>query len=219
MLLAAAAFLFTYACTKPDDDRSGKGEGTEQEGNGENNENGNGNDPTEPKTYKVGDYYEAGLAKGVVVYADESGEHGLIISLDETRAEWSTVFEMLTQLGGEFSQSDGAANTKLIKTLDGWQEKYPAFKWCDSKNALGLSSWYLPATAELEYVNQAFDAVNATLSEHGATLLSKATDDCYWTSVEVGPQSAYTFSFFYGDISSYDTAKDFRHLVRAMRKF
>lgn len=221
LLLATASLIFTYSCTKPDNDTSDSGEGTEQEGNGNGENNGGENNGSLPetKTYSIGDYYESGLAKGIVVHVDESGEHGLIISLDETRAAWSTEFEMLTQQGGEFSPSDGMSNTRYIKSLDGWQDKYPAFQWCDSKNALGLSAWYLPSYGELEYVNLSLDIINETLTEIGQTTVSKATNDCYWSSTEVGVQTAYAFSFFYGEISSYDTSKTFEHLVRAMRKF
>ena len=33
--------------------------------------------------FKVGDYYNHGLIKGIVFSIDETGEHGMIVSLDE----------------------------------------------------------------------------------------------------------------------------------------
>ena len=40
--------------------------------------------------YKVGDFYENSGLKGIVVKADASGEHGLIMSLDRFKGEWCT---------------------------------------------------------------------------------------------------------------------------------
>lgn len=40
--------------------------------------------------WAVGDYYEVGNVKGVVVWVDESKEHGKIISLDEKVDIWAT---------------------------------------------------------------------------------------------------------------------------------
>lgn len=224
MLLAAAAMITSYSCTKPDVSSSGKGEGTEQEGNG-NGENKNEEDEgssKEPTTYKAGDYYKVGLAEGIVAYVDESGEHGLLISLDETRAAWSTVNEGLTNMGLGFSQSDGAINARIIKSLENWETNYPAFAWCDSKNALGLSAWYLPAMYELEYAYFGLEAINSTLTEMGETTISSdsGVNGKYWTSVEMGNIQAYAFSFHSGDSEDYyDTDKSREHRVRAMRKF
>ena len=126
---------------------------------------------------------------------------------------------MLTNEGGEFSLSNGQANCKYVKQQENWKELYPAFAWCDSKNALGLSSWYLPAPEELELALPAVEAINKTLKEQGATEISLAGK--YWTSYEAGAGMAYPFSFrsgpLYEDI--YDLDKSLEHLVRAMRKF
>lgn len=224
MLLLAAALVLPFSCTKPD---TPSGEGTEQGGGTENNggsENGSGDntgggETPEVKTYKPGDYYKVGLAEGIVAWVDETGEKGLLLSLDETRAAWSTEYVGLTDMAIPFSQEDGMINTKYIKELEGWKDAYPAFAWCDSKNPKGLSSWYLPAMYELDFVYMSFDAINAGLEAAGATKLSNGPSDCYWTSVEGGAMIAYCFSFFYGEISSYDNDKKNEHRVRAVRKF
>ena len=50
-------------------------------------------EPEEPVVeakYKAGEYYKTGLAEGIIAHVDESGEHGLLISMDEGYTQWST---------------------------------------------------------------------------------------------------------------------------------
>ena len=179
-----------------------------------------GDEPSDSETYKVGDYYKSGLAEGVVAYVDEDGEHGLIISMDEGYTQWSTEYIMLVVQGGEFSRGDGARNTAYIKSSnENWEEIYPAVAWCDSKNVLGLSSWYLPAPQELDYAHEGLDAINATLVEKGCEPIATGVNDGYWTSEEYGVQGAYAFSFQLGDFADYGHDKKSYNRVRAMRKF
>lgn len=216
MLVSALAFL-AFSCTKPD--TPGPDTGKEPEENvGGNEENENTETPA-PTSYQAGDYYKVGLTEGVVVWADEAGEHGLVISLDEGAAAWSTSDQMLTYYGDEFSLSNGQANTKFIKQQENWKERFPAFAWCDSKNALGLSSWYLPAPEELELALPAVEAINKTLKEKGATEISLEAK--YWTSVEMTAYQAAPFSFVSGPMYEefYESSKSLEHRVRAMRKF
>lgn len=217
LMLVSALTLMAVSCTKPDVQ---SGEDTPPVDNtGGNDDNNDNNEEQTPKVYKAGDFYKVGITEGVVIWADEAGEHGLVISLDEGVAAWSTESRMLTNQGGEFSLSNGQANSKYVKQQENWKELYPAFAWCDSKNALGLSSWYLPAPEELELALPAVEAINKTLKEQGATELS--LEGKYWTSYEAGAALAYPFSFrsgpLYEDI--YDLDKNLEHLVRAMRKF
>ncbi len=211
MLLLAAAMIMPMSCTESEPDPVP----TPPIDNPDNGEE----DEPDAKTYKVGDYYKEGLAEGVVAYVDETGEHGLIISLDEGFAQWSSEYRGLIDLGYPISHDNGAYNTSVIKEIENWKDLYPAFAWCDRKNALGLSSWFLPSIYELEHAYMGLEAINATLAELGETTIATGPNDLYWTSVEVGVQSAYPFSFLYGEISSYDTDKKNEHRVRAMRKF
>lgn len=219
LILVIASLTLPFACSEPDN--TGSGNGTEQGGNGNGGEDdGTDNGGTDEATkYKLGDHYKSGLAEGIVAYVDESGEHGLIISIDETVAQWSTEHKMLTVMGGEFSMEDGASNTKYIRQQENWEQIYPAFAWCHAKNALGLSSWYLPAIDEFRAIFPALDAINATLNDMGAEPIATGVNESYWTSVEIGVQSAYAFSFMEGDIASYDLDKLNMHRVRAMRSF
>ena len=45
-------------------------------------------DPIPPvtTTYEIGDYYENGFVKGIVIYIDSEGKSGTVVSLDETEA-------------------------------------------------------------------------------------------------------------------------------------
>ena len=181
-----------------------------------------GNEPEEPVVeakYKAGEYYKSGLAEGIIAYVDESGEHGLLISLDEGYEQWSTDYIMLIVQGGEFSRENGERNTKYIKSQENWEELYPAVAWCDSKNALGLSSWYLPAPTELAYAAQNVEAINATLEEMGYEPIATGVNQAYWSSEEFGVQGAYAINFATGDFADYGHDKKAYNRVRAMRKF
>ena len=214
MLLLTAAIILPMSCTESTDDPGKTGTDNPQPEPEPEPE------PEPVKTYEVGEYYNEGLAKGVVAYVDETGEHGLVLSLDEGITIWSEEMICLTNYNILFTMEDGAYNTQLIKDLvEGWKDKYPAFAWADKKNAPGLKSWYLPSPYELEFASFGLEAINATLNELGAELIKTGPNDAYWTSTEVGIYDAYTFSFYYGEISSYDTKKNLEHYVRAMRKF
>lgn len=213
LILTLAAFALPFACSEKEGNEGVNGPNTPEEPN----------DPDDPGEetikYEVGQYYKEGLAEGIVAYVDESGEHGLLISLDETRAQWSTEYEMLTVMGGEFSMDDGSSNSAYIRTLENWSDLYPAFVWCHEKNVLGLNAWYLPAIGEFQKIMPAVEAINATLVEMELAPLATGVNDSYWTSVEVGVSSAYAYSFHEGDIASYDLDKLNEHLVRAVRTF
>lgn len=198
-----AAVMFFCSCTEPS-----------PEGPVQNEE-----EPVVEAKYKAGEYYKTGLAEGIIAYVDESGEHGLLISMDEGYTQWSTDYIMLIVQGGEFSRENGERNTKYIKSQENWEELYPAVAWCDNKNALGLSSWYLPAPTELALAAQNVEAINATLEEMGCDLIATGANQAYWSSEEFGVQGAYAISFATGDFADYGHDKKAYNRVRAMRKF
>lgn len=202
--------MFVCSCSEPVVEGPGQNNGVNDETE----------EPVKEPLYKAGDYYKQGLAEGVVAYVDESGEHGLLISLDETVAQWSTEYIMLVVQGGEMSRNDGARNCAYIRSSrEDWEDIYPAVAWCHAKNALGLSSWYLPAPTELAYAHAGLEAINATLVEKGCEPIATGFNDGYWTSEEFGVQGAYAFSFANGDFADYGHDKLGENRVRAMRKF
>ena len=137
----------------------------------------------EVKTYKVGDYYNDGKKEGVVFWVDETGKHGKILSLTESRSElmWSSDIYEQKRLIGTDDENDGSKNMAIVKQVSDWNTKYPAFKWCADMG----EGWYLPAIEELkmftlnEHVN---NAVNRTLAQHSGTEVKEH----YWSSSEGG---------------------------------
>lgn len=169
---------------------------------------------TPAKEWAVGDYYEVGSVKGVVVWVDESKQKGKIISLDETVSVWSTG----NKYTGAQSTTDGKGNTAKVKALDNELTSFPAFKWCVDKG----EGWYLPAADEVKCFLAAEPVVKETLAAHGGTPL----DSYYWSSTESDSNSETTAYWIYGykgkDIttnSDSKTSPEDDTLVRAMYEF
>lgn len=168
----------------------------------------------EKKTgWAVGDYYEVGNVKGVVVWVDESKEHGKIISLDEKVDIWATGGYNT----GAKSEEDGKGNTDKVKDINAELTAFPAFKWCVAHG----EGWYFPAILEVYYFLNAKETVNPTLEAHNGTKIS----DFYWSSTEGEEDES---AALYGYLKSDGTATsygDFKEnpesdtLVRAMYQF
>lgn len=168
----------------------------------------------EKKTgWAVGDYYEVGNVKGVVVWVDESKEHGKIISLDEKVDIWATGGYNT----GAKSEEDGKGNTDKVKDINAELSAFPAFKWCVAHG----DGWYFPAILEVYYFLNAKETVNSTLEAHNGTKIS----DFYWSSTEGEEDET---AALYGYLKSDGTATsygDFKEnpesdtLVRAMYQF
>lgn len=163
--------------------------------------------------WAVGDYYEVGNVKGVVVWVDESKEHGKIISLDEKVDIWATGGYNT----GAKSEEDGKGNTDKVKDINAELSAFPAFKWCVAHG----EGWYFPAIMEVYYFLNAKETVNSTLEAHNGTKIS----DFYWSSTEGEEEASEAL---YGYLKSDGTATsygDFKEnpesdtLVRAMYQF
>lgn len=163
--------------------------------------------------WAVGDYYEVGNVKGVVVWVDKSKEHGKIISLDEKVDIWATGGYNT----GAKSEEDGKGNTDKVKDINAELSAFPAFKWCVAHG----EGWYFPAIMEVYYFLNAKATVNSTLEAHNGTKIS----DFYWSSTEGEEDET---AALYGNLKSDGTATsygDFKDnpegdtLVRAMYQF
>lgn len=163
--------------------------------------------------WAVGDYYEVGSVKGVVVWVDESKEHWKIISLDEKVDIWATGGYNT----GAKSEEDGKGNTDKVKDINAELSAFPAFKWCVAHG----EGWYFPAILEVYYFLNAKETVNSTLEAHNGTKIS----DFYWSSTEGEEDET---AALYGYLKSDGTATsygDFKEnpesdtLVRAMYQF
>lgn len=166
------------------------------------------------KEWAVGEYYEVGSVKGVVVWVDESKLHGKIISMDETTADvWSTS----NRTTGAQSTTDGKSNTEKVKALDNELTAFPAFKWCVKKG----EGWYLPALDEVKCFLTAEPVVKPTLAAHGGTPLNSY----YWSSTESDSNSETNAYWIYGYNGSTTTTDDSKtapegtNFVRAMYQF
>ena len=168
----------------------------------------------EKKTgWAVGDYYEVGNVKGVVVWVDESKEHGKIISLDEKVDIWATGGYNT----GAKSEEDGKGNTDKVKDINAELSAFPAFKWCVAHG----EGWYFPAILEVYYFLNAKATVNPTLEAHNGTKIS----DYYWSSTEADEEASealYGYLKSDGTATSYGVFKELPEgdtLVRAMYQF
>ena len=143
--------------------------------------------------YKVGDYYNENGKKGVVFWVNASGKHGKIVSLTESGTlKWSSNENELKKLIGAKSETDGAYNMSVVKTISNWQSKYPAFKWCAD---LG-EGWYLPAIEELKLFTldeTVRNTINQTLADKdGNEIPDIGTAHWYWSSTE--------YNYKYGEV-------------------
>lgn len=167
------------------------------------------------KGWAVGDYYEVGNVKGVVVWVDESKEHGKIISLDEKVALWATGGYNT----GAKSEEDGKGNTDKVKDINAELSAFPAFKWCVAHG----EGWYFPAIMEVYYFLNAKAMVNSTLEAHNGTKISDL--DWYWSSTEGDEDETAALCGYLksdGTATSYGDMKDNPEddtLVRAMYQF
>lgn len=198
-------------------------------------------EPEQPveKTYAVGDLYSKGFVKGIVASTDEKGEHGLLVSLQETETVWAYRYDDV--MSGQ--PGTGAYNTSLVQKLDGWKEYYPAFANATSANIGALKNWFLPSMNELAALYKAYSGhesndveqgtgstkaemsesdrkawFNKCLTDNGGIAISDAT---YWSSSESGPTIAYAFDMGTGTTVSTpsDLDKEKSHKVRAMASF
>ena len=98
-------------------------------------------------TYKIGDMYNQNGLKGVVVKIDSDGKHGTIMSLEGSKAKWTSdkKFDFETNA---FSEDDGQKNmetiSKYVESGNATWEDFPIMNWARS---LG-EGWYIPSKAE-----------------------------------------------------------------------
>ena len=183
--------------------------------------------PSQPKRYKVGDYYNENGKRGVVFYVDETGESGKIVSMQEAIHWWAINkgYGSFVNGGnpsekeiGADNRVDGMVNMRVIQAIEGWQEKYPAFAWCASLGA----DWYLPAIDELKLLllnDSVHDAVNKTLIEKEGIKLADKKDGSmfYCSSTENGNACAWIV-YMYNGYTNYNS-KGNDYYVRAVSAF
>lgn len=173
------------------------------------------NGPSEGK-HHLGERFGGGM----VIWVDESGEHGLVAALqDQSGAvRWKNGQANPPQLYGDHGDRfvnaggdgiyAGASNTILIiaqQTADDLSGDFAA-KVCSGCNQGGYGDWYLPSKAELDILFQNKDAIGGF------------SDNMYGSSTE------YNIGFVWGQIfniygGQFVNNKGSEYAVRCVRKF
>jgi len=169
----------------------------------------------------VGEFYGG----GIIYYIDETGEHGLILSLDDVSTGYGEVYSNILDEIGSAAQDpyDGAGNTAAIIAQSGHTNS--AALLCENYSNDGFSDWYLPSIFELRLINNSLYIVNKALyndgDENTNPINVKMTlgESIYWSSTEImdQPTSAWYFSF-HDCTQVYEVKPSFRN-VRAIRAF
>ena len=122
-------------------------------------------------------------------------------------------------------ETNGMANLTAIQSIDDWETKYPAFKWCDDyADASGNSEWYLPAKYELNQLYIVRDTVNIAIEKiriEGGDVANISLET-YWSSSQHHNGSyAWDQRFSSGKLGSNGSGdpKDDTCSVRAVRAF
>ena len=156
---------------------------------------------------------------GVVAWVDNTGLHGLIVSMVDlsTAQAWSNVTATALNTTNDWS---GVTNTTAITGQNGHTSS--AAKLCadysNTNYGTGVyTDWYLPSVAELNHVWNNFYEVQKALTNDGNTATTPLVRTYYWSSSEYYTYEAWFYSFFYG--YSYTYGKYYTLYVRAVRAF
>jgi hypothetical protein len=158
---------------------------------------------------------------GVVFWVDQTGQHGLIVSMTDlsTNQAWSDVASALI---GPAAQSDwdGTGNSNEIIAQSGHTNS--AAKLClDYTNidyGTGIfSDWYLPGVSELNHLWNSLYDVQKALDNDGNPSTTALIHAYHWSSTEYNTTLSYGFYFEHGYASAPNKYEG--HYVRAIRAF
>ena len=119
--------------------------------------------------YKVGQVYSVNGVNGLVAYVDNSGQHGLLLSLEESDKDWMKDKELITKTKA-FNAEDGMKNMEAIAQFIAenhlsWSD-FPVFEWARN---LG-EGWYIPAQEELKNIWKSLNGGDMKLNKKSAKL-------------------------------------------------
>ena len=154
-------------------------------------------------TYNIGDLVTINGAQGIVFQTSPVVK---IVSVKEGSTKWGE-FGVTTNATDKYN---GKANMEKIKSISGWQSKYPAFKWCADYG----NGWYLPALNELRTIYSQRDKINKTLSANNMDVLG-SKGEWFWSSSEPSSGCAYCINISRG--GNGNDNKDYYKTVRAVR--
>jgi len=179
-----------------------------------------GGTPPPFKTYEIGDIFSNDTIRGIVFFTLQGGTNGLMVSLNDTVAEWCYPNFVLNETGAT-NANDGWNNTNILMS-NFYLLDYPAMKWTFDKNwwykagNIRPKDWYLPSKRELGYLLQNQEAVNKTLVSLGYNTME---DKTFWTSTETGTITAAAGYIENGEVVVEARQKDNKFYVRAIRQF
>jgi len=162
---------------------------------------------------------------GIVYYVDQTGENGLIASLDDldggSGVAWSNITGI--EIGASAKNYyDGTGNTTAIIGQSGHASS--AAKLCDDYSKDEFIDWYLPSTLELRQMDDAILIINNVLANDGDGTTNPLNPEYvaptygrYWSSTETNSTSAWSYYFIYGNSNYY--YKYYTYRVRAVRAF
>jgi hypothetical protein len=168
--------------------------------------------------HHVGEMYGG----GVIFYVDNTGQHGLIVSIDElsNNQSWSNVSS--TQIGiSAQSTWNGQNNTTAIVNQAGHSNSAAQLcnDYVNTNFGTGVySDWYLPSVYELSLLFDAKYEVNKALDNDGnSSTLAFWLQAVYWSSSERDANNAYYLQFQNSSVG-YSGKYNFL-FVRAVRNF
>ena len=173
-----------------------------------------------------GHYIGESFGGGVIFWLDETGKHGLIVSMVDLSATqaWSNVANVLI---GPVAQSvwNGPGNSLAI--VNQAQHTSSAAKLClDYVNidyGTGIfTDWYLPSTGEARHLANNITQVQKNLETDGNPSTIVISDGFYWTSSETDPQHAWANSLCTTSLPGSWVGTTFKSellFVRAVRAF
>ena len=168
------------------------------------------------KILKVGDLAEG----GIVFYVNETGEHGLVCSLNNlsTSARW---FEKWTPRRNERLSENFNTSTTILGNKNKYKEnqsRYSALKLCSKLNLKmdgeNYKDWYLPSIDELNMLYLKKEIINTKALENNGNVLENSF---YWSSTEKDYTNAWIQNFKDGKKGHY--YKNYLYNVRAIRQF
>ncbi|MCF6223681.1 MAG: DUF1566 domain-containing protein [Flavobacteriaceae bacterium] len=189
----------------------------------------------QPKTYAIGDF----ALGGVVFWVDETGQHGLVCSLEDidNGAVWMN-HDDINSFNVNFTSGNGIGAGKLntamiLSSIDVQKLSNTTFAallcatysksdininnlYDDGGGTINISygDWYLPSVYELSMIYPNKDLISSVCQANGGEGLS---DKSYWSSNQYSQTAAWVYVMS-GNSPSPD-AKNYNYLVRAVRSF
>ncbi len=155
--------------------------------------------------HKLGDHFGG----GIVFYIDETGNHGLIVALqDQSMGVYWANTKSLEIIANCFNMSEGFENTHKIIEEYGTDN---AAGICDTLTLGGFTDWYLPSIKEL------------SLMFKELILIGGFTMSSYWSSTEAKHRKGWATTawgvHFGNGGKEFVAEKKKRFRVRPIRRF